>query len=845
MSKKSSTRQPNQLREQTRVEESPYNVQSILLAPSDSDYLDHLITAITDASATNREDLLLDELAQFADDREAEIERMCNNNHQDFVSSVNQLLSVRKGTYDLTSEILRLNQTIQASTEKLVEQKKALVDSRDVRSNIDEAGRGLRMCLEVLRLANRVRELLASKSHYPALRTLDELQNVHLKEVLQFNLAEVIQQSVPAMQRMIKDAVMSDLNAWLYRIRETSQLLGQVAFDQTELRRRRQRERIEKLPYLRPFKLNSAIELVLDECEEFNILDNEEVRVDFTPLFECLHIYDALGERDEFRLAYADTRQQQKELLMNITTLEFRDDDISALANLLEQIAGFAIVERATIRKTANFRSSSDVDGLWDSMVKKAIAVMTPAVMNGVQNSATLLKIKNILALFIQTMDGWDYNVDALDDFLLTLFNKYSELLKAKFTADFKEIVNNDDYMPMAIENEQQYDEIVNICWYKTERKGKESLQFPCVLPFSQMYPHCCINIRDFLNRYYYFSDEYFQQQSIIDNTLKDAIDELLVNQVCKSLVERLESKYLGQIVQILINLEQFEHACEELEKLLAETRGPRGTGATVITTPTTTAAGGPSTSLSPSSLSSTDVKTITLTATSTFRAEKKTAEKRIFELVNSKIDDLVETAEYDWAAKAETKTPSLYLVEMTRFLSNIMNSTLLGLPRDIKGLIYFDALSHLASSILALPLAEDVQRITPAAVANLDTDVRYLQGFVDGLVATQQQSGNGNGSGGGGMSMLPAIFEELRQTVDLLVKVAKEGEGAAEEFYDVGVRMRKYASVDPMNGPVLVEKVVLGRTQAQPPPPPPTSVGGKLGMSVGGVNVGWGRGGS
>ena len=37
------------------------------------------------------------------------------------------------------------------------------------------------------------------------------------------------------------------------------------------------------------------------------------------------------------------------------------------------------------------------------------------------------------------------------------------------------------------------------------------------------------------------------------------------------------------------------------------------------------------------------------LHATEEFRSNKKTAEKRIFELVNSKIDDLVETAEYDW----------------------------------------------------------------------------------------------------------------------------------------------------------------------------------------------------
>lgn len=44
---------------------------------------------------------------------------------------------------------------------------------------------------------------------------------------------------------------------------------------------------------------------------------------------------------------------------------------------------------------------------------------------------------------------------------------------------------------------------------------------------------------------------------------------------------------------------------------------------------------------------------------------------------------------------------PSNYMQTLTRYLSNIMNSTLLGLPREIKELIYFDALSHAAEKIL------------------------------------------------------------------------------------------------------------------------------------------------
>ena len=37
----------------------------------------------------------------------------------------------------------------------------------------------------------------------------------------------------------------------------------------------------------------------------------------------------------------------------------------------------------------------------------------------------------------------------------------------------------------------------------------------------------------------------------------------------------------------------------------------------------------------------------------------------------------------------------------LTQYLSNIMNTVLLGLPTEIKELIYFDALSHAATKIL------------------------------------------------------------------------------------------------------------------------------------------------
>lgn len=276
------------------------------------------------------------------------------------MTSVNQLLHVRQGTVNLTTEILELNDSIKSSTEILAEQKKTLVESRGVRRNIDEVIQALQDCLEVLRLANQVHDLLGRKNHYSALRALDELQNVHLKEITQYKIAEMIQNSVPATEKLIADAVMTDLNMWLFRIRETSQFLGEVAFYHTDQRRTRQKDRAEVSPYLSNFKLNSALELVSDEIEEFNILDNEDVQVDFTPLFECLHIHDALGQTERFRSEYATTRRQQKELLMP-ASITLIDAEAASLSELLEGIAGFAIVEKATMKKAPELRSALDV----------------------------------------------------------------------------------------------------------------------------------------------------------------------------------------------------------------------------------------------------------------------------------------------------------------------------------------------------------------------------------------------------------------------------------------------------------------------------------------------------
>jgi hypothetical protein len=90
--------------------------------------------------------------------------------------------------------------------------------------------------------------------------------------------------------------------------------------------------------------------------------------------------------------------------------------------------------------------------------------------------------------------------------------------------------------------------------------------------------------------------------------------------------------------------------------------------------------------------------------------------------------------------------------------------------------------------------MSESVKTINKVAVQDLDTDVTFLQKFVEGL----------------GDPTLPQIFEELGQTIDLLQN------DNPDEFYDIGMRMRRYANVDPLTGPVLLEKLMAGETERE-----------------------------
>jgi len=141
--------------------------------------------------------------------------------------------------------------------------------------------------------------------------------------------------SIPESRAQIRDAVTRSLKAWMYEAREASRAVGKGALDAMEQRGRRWAARKRKEVQLALAKINGPIELGISERHECalapsppflsstgrstdqclswrladSVLDNDNIKIDFKPLYTCIHIYDTLDAREELQLSYQADRR--------------------------------------------------------------------------------------------------------------------------------------------------------------------------------------------------------------------------------------------------------------------------------------------------------------------------------------------------------------------------------------------------------------------------------------------------------------------------------------------------------------------------------------------------------
>ncbi|CAO1614166.1 unnamed protein product [Sympodiomycopsis kandeliae] len=666
------------------------------------DNLQQLGPIIKSLDEAGQADAFLSLLREFARGEEGRIKTICDENSSDFVGAVDKLLGVRSSTISLRHRIGELNEEVQAGGASLGGKKKQLLESQRTMAKVDDAIGTLEQCLKVLEMANRIDALIEDRKYYPALRSLEELESLHLPPLMTHDFVHYLHTSLPSMRSRIRQSVIREMKEWLFEVRQKSRTVGKLALKAMEERQKRWRSRGERKDsdVLRLAKVNGPVESVFNERIEYNFMDNEQVRIDFEPLYQCIHIHDVLDLREELQRNYQEDRRAQANLLLS-QGLSFHPSN-PTFPSLLEEVVGFFLVEHHVLDTCpTGFRSEQEVDDLWDDMCERVVDIVSIGLRD-CRDTRVFVGTKSVVQTFIQTLEGYSFSVGKLNALLLTLFERYAQLLRDRFTVDFQRAIADSEHQPMVVNTAEELDKVLNVCWLRPgDAESLRGQSLPLALPFSQTYPLCCMDIRNLVDQYYTFSDGFSQHHRDIDDILKKSLDDLLIQQVSNAIRKSVETtSNLSQITQIVVNAEHFKLACTQLESLLSALRAPHRGGK------------------------------LRLNASSHFGATLDIAQARIDSAIFGKLLEFIDLEEMNWTPppnKMECR-PSSYIFEMMTWLETMMESVLVLLPKETKMKAYKNAFDYISNELLSNHLlSKDTTEVNLQGLKQLSADVEGL----------------------------------------------------------------------------------------------------------------------
>jgi exocyst complex component 6 len=158
---------------QESVEQQLQQIHLLDDQSSSSENLEQLGPIIKQIYTNRQQDSYLRTLQALINSKDAEIEKICGDNYQDFISSVSTLFTVKSYTHNLREKIGSLDSSVSQIGRGLAEKKRALLQSKKTATNLDEAIDGLQASLRILDVVDRVGEMVKEGKYWSALRVCD------------------------------------------------------------------------------------------------------------------------------------------------------------------------------------------------------------------------------------------------------------------------------------------------------------------------------------------------------------------------------------------------------------------------------------------------------------------------------------------------------------------------------------------------------------------------------------------------------------------------------------------------------------------------------------------------
>ncbi|QRV87739.1 exocyst complex component Sec15 [Ceratobasidium sp. AG-Ba] len=709
-----------------------------LLDPSSTtENLEGLGTLVKSVHDNRQQDAFLRTAKGLIESKDADIEKICGDNYQDFASSVSTLLTVRTYTVNLRDRINLLDQSVAQVGQGLASKKRALLKSKRTAANLDEAIGTLQSCLRVLDMVNKVGDMIKARKYWSALRTLDEIRSLPFSSLSQTPFLDHIFASLPSLRAQIKDAVTAEHKSWLFAIRELTGQVGELALAAVQERTKRWKMRREREALAYTNRVGSAVELVTNEKVEYDVLNNDRITVDFKPLYQSIHIHTALDVLDEFQRTYQADRAAQSSLILtgNPTTA-------ANLGPLLQQLIGFFIIEWHVLR-TTQFRTQRDVDELWDGVVERLVDSLRAGLEAQTNLSAEVLigSVEQLTAFQI-ALEEYGYETSPINSLTSMMFERYTVTLDKDYRAQFIDAVNDDDNIPIDVSNREdsQKRQLLATCFVTDA--AREAI-------FRQR----TWQIKDYAHQFYQFVEGVSQAPRNVDQILEKSLGELLTKCVADTMTAKLgATNALGQVAQMLVNVEYLRDGCTEVDKYLTGLRaGHRG-------------------------------HTFHISASDALGRTFQRAESRISAVIAKKLDDF--EPEYDWTTRTTEPQASIYIFQLVSWLTAVVGS--LDLEDRFKDAAYRSAMIHVSNLFMDFLSGRSITVMSEDAIRNMLVDVDFMNEQFEEI----------------GRSGAMSAFKELRMMTSIVFN------NAVPEFLQLQTRQAKYSLVSPVKLQALLEKL-------------------------------------
>lgn len=156
------------------------------------DYLGPTFRAIFD---TNECEDFAEKLETRIHVHDRDIEKLCSAHHQGFIESIKDLLELKGLANKIHGEVLLIDQEICQSINQLKLKGEELAAAKRTENNITMTLELLQQCLPVIRTFMKLKQQMEAKRYYPALKTLEQLEHIHLPTISHYRFSDHMKSS--------------------------------------------------------------------------------------------------------------------------------------------------------------------------------------------------------------------------------------------------------------------------------------------------------------------------------------------------------------------------------------------------------------------------------------------------------------------------------------------------------------------------------------------------------------------------------------------------------------------------------------------------------------------------